>query len=607
VRNVVESIDKRQGYKGALEKVESDQQRQWLKNQRTRLLKESSMYFTITDEREKKYELEESEDYWIKRDEREKDFLITVKNKDYFIGNQKDDLLFKVIQKGKKYKALVVGVNDRARIVYVDIGGLRGVVPYAGFNWMHERNISTSRDYYSLLTRPSTLIKKGDVVLVSLNDSNVKLKKKLYKSFMTQNFLKLKKERLKEINRQRYLEFNITQEPEAEGALVSIDPFSGEFVSMVGGYDFTRSQFNRALQSKRQPGSSFKPLLYAAALENGYTPSSIIIDSPETLGGVDQSLNWKPRNYDGKFKGPVTFRNSLEQSRNVTTIKIASDLGVKKIVDFSKRIGFNAELDKDLSLALGSFGVTLVDIVSTYAIFPNGGLRLKPRSILSIHDRNGNEVAFDERQADLRVVEVKDTDDQSSNEKEKSMSDSDDEPENKVKENRYTDFLKGDQIYDRRLAYIMTNLLKGVVHHGTGRGTRSVSNYLGGKTGTTNNYVDAWFIGFSPRLATGVWTGLDDNGTLGWGETGAKSALPAWREFMRASIKKYGESEFAAPIGIVNVKVDKETGKVIKKQGKQGFLEAFVEGDLPGKSKFIKKEELSDSILLEEDDFYNNQ
>jgi penicillin-binding protein 1A len=615
---LLKEIDKRQGYKGALRKIEKDYIKEWVVKQRESFIKDQSNYFTIDKEYQKLYEVTFDDTFGDSYTVANDRFNIEVKNKRFKKGNYKNDKVLEFVKIDEEYKAIVTGVDNKARVIYVNAMGLSGIIKYDNFKWAHKREISTERNYYGNIRNPSEITEVGDVILVSLKKKSSTLSSAVDKSFKTY-LKKLDKKKRSLLYSQRYCDFTLDQKPDVEGALVSIAPFSGELISMVGGYDFKKSQFNRAIQSKRQPGSSFKPLLYAAAIENGYNPATIIIDSPETLGGVDASLNWKPRNYDGKFKGPITLRNSLEQSRNVTTIKMADDLGVEKIVNFMERIGFNADLDKDLSLALGSFGVTLMDIVSTYAVFPNGGLKVKTKSIISISDREGNEVAFDENQSDLKPLEEVVSDDGTTSEK--NITDAQDKLEPKVNlnedeqgdsnKNPYLSTLNDDQVYDRRLAYIMTNLLKGVVHHGTGRGARSVSPYLGGKTGTTNNYVDAWFIGFSQKLATGVWTGFDDNGTLGWGETGAKSALPLWRDYMQASIRKYGESDFQVPLGIVNVPIDKNTGKPIKDKRKASFIEAFVEGDIEGNKNADKAEDADNpnapGAILEDDDYYNNQ
>lgn len=614
VKRTVKDIDKRQGFKGPLKQVPEDKISQWIEESRKKFIKEQSNFFTINEKSEKVYEVEFDDTFSEKLADHTKNFKEVIKSKSYSPGRFKDDQAFTYLKEGDNYKGIVLGVSDRARLVYVSVNGVNGVIPYSGFRWAHERVIATERNYFPDIRKPSTILKKGDVILVELKKKSTTFKKAMDKTF-AKYYKKLGKNELRVLNQQRYCLFNLDQKPDAEGALISIQPFSSELVSMVGGQSFQKSQFNRAIQSLRQPGSSFKPLLYAAALENGYTPSSIIIDSPETLGGMDEGLNWKPRNYDGKFKGPITFRNSLEQSRNVTTIKIADDLGVKKIIDYMNRIDFKAKLDQDLSLALGSFGVTLMDIVSTYALFPNGGVKIEPKSILSIHNRKGEEISFVEKRDRLEEPNTEDALPEEEQEVVADVQEAEEKEEGEEKEseeeiNPYLTSLTGDQVYDRRLAYIMTNLLRGVVLHGTGRGAKSVSTYLGGKTGTTNNYVDAWFIGFSQKLATGVWTGFDDNGTLGWGETGAKAALPVWREFMRASIRKYGESDFKVPLGIVHIPIDKNTGKKVD-SGKVGFMESFVEGDIEGRKKAVARknneEDIGSEPLLEDDDYYENQ
>ncbi len=300
----------------------------------------------------------------------------------------------------------------------------------------------------------------------------------------------------------------------------------------------------------------------------------------------------------------MTFRNSLEQSRNVPTIKIADQLGVQTVLDFAKRIGFEAELDQDLSLALGSFGVDLVDLVSVYSIFPNGGKKINPKFILSVLDRDKKEVDF------KNIIAEKES---SPKEEEKSIEQPSEENMNEIKEkmNPYLADLNEEQVYDKRLAYLMTNLLRGVVLHGTGMRAKSISEFLGGKTGTTNNYVDAWFLGFSSNVVTGVWTGMDDNKTLGWGETGSKSALPIWIEFMKAGLKKFGEHDFQQPPGIINININKETGAIVDSQSDTAFLESFVEGTGPDKETIIENlstEEIEkNKQFIDDDDYFENQ
>ncbi len=614
VKKNVKAVDKRQGYKGPIKQLKKEEWDNYQMELLTEFYKDQSTFFTLNEESEKEYEVTIDENEIEKSKKILSEFRESVPDKRIFPGLNKEAKFSSFLKKGDEFNAVVEYVDNWARAVYVNIGGQYGVIPYSGFRWAHERKISEERHYWSYLVKPSELISVGDVIKVKIDNFDMKINDLVTDQFS--KYIAKKSKKQKEIiYKQRYMKLLLEQEADAEGALVSIEPKTGNIIALVGGKDFAKSQFNRALQSKRQPGSAFKPILFAAALENGYTPSTIIMDSPETLGGVDASLDWKPRNYDGIFKGPVTVRESLEHSRNVPTVKMAYDLGVDKILNFVERIGFNATLAHDLSLSLGSFGVTLVDIVTTYGLFPNGGQKVIPHSILSIKDRDGNPVVFNEDYEDLKTPEGETP----VIEAPKEETPTDDllaaegtpvEEVEKEKPNPFLESLDEVQVYDRRLSYVMTNLLRGVVLHGTGRRAKSVSTYLGGKTGTTNNYVDAWFLGFSQNLVTGVWTGFDENQTLGWGETGAKSALPAWTEFMRAGVKKYGESDFKVPMGIVNVYIDKDSGRPVSAGSEGAFLESFVEGTEPGAQSDQTEErsiEENTGPILEEDDYYLNQ
>lgn len=609
------AIDKRQGYKGPLSHLDSDEaMREFFRKQREELYSDNSNFFEVGEDYKKIFELSFDPNELNIVEERNKAVKEKAKYTRFEPGYLKDDPFLGQIKEDDNYKAVVLKVLDPERIVIVSIGGVTALLGYEQFNWAHERLIKEERHFYPYVTRPSTILKRGDVVLVKVLKKKVSFQDTMTKASFNKRLQKHKDYKL--IRKENYLLCLLDQEPDAEAALVSITPSNGEIVSFVGGYNFKKSQFNRAIQSQRQPGSSFKPLLFAAGLENGYSSATIIIDSPEALGGYDASLNWKPRNYDGKFKGPITFRNSLEQSRNIPTIKIAEKLGVSKVVDFVDRIGFKATLDKDLSLALGSFGVTLMDMVTTYGIFPNGGRLIKARSILSVTDRYGEAFLFEQDEVvpeeieETKTVEATPTPEVVPVKIENTEVVEGESEEVKIDVNQFLEGLGPIQVYDKRLAYIMTNLLKGVVLNGTGRGAKSVSHYLGGKTGTTNSYVDAWFMGFSSNVVTGVWTGFDDNKTLGWGETGAKSALPIWKNYMAAALRKFGEHDFKPPLGIVNVLIDKETGRISKSANNRSFMEAFVEGTEPGSDdgKKIEKEGKNQNTqFYEEDDYYNNQ
>ena len=624
-----EAIDKRQGFKGPIETLDYEDREvvdNFFIEFRKKVFNDKSQYFTISDKQEKEFELVFNEELFYEVQQYQSEWIKQIRNKRFQPGIFERDSLVDLLDFSKKYQAVVTKIDDWARIIYVSIGGVPGIIPFEQYRWAHERFISENRNYASYVYKPSSILKKGDVVLVSIQKKSVGVWRYLNKPFA--KFYAKNKE-IGLVKKEKFLLCLLDQVPDAQVALFSVSPKTGEVLSLVGGTDFKKSQFNRALQSKRQPGSSFKPILYAAGLENGFTPASIIIDSPEALGSADENLNWKPGNYDGKFLGEMTFRKSLEKSRNVPTIKMAEKIKVPVIIDFVKRIGIDAELDRDLSLALGSFGVTLMDIVSAYALFPNGGRVVDVKSIISVIDREGNSYEIPEKfKSDVikKRLEVEEQEKLALQEQEKikqevledlniENNETDDKKVKKELEvNPYHLTLGESQVYDSRLAYLMTNLLRGVIQYGTGRSARDVSQFIGGKTGTTNSYVDAWFIGFSSNLALGVWTGFDDNKTLGWGETGAKSALPIWKEYMKAGLKKFGEHDFRVPTGIVNVMIDKETGKLAGGDTSNAFMEAFVEGSEPrleedflvNEDEDIKQADLGGTIL-EDDEYYNNQ
>ncbi len=610
----IREIDKRQGYKGPLGFLATPEEVfEYEKKFRTELYEEVSNFFILDENNEKQNEIVYDEQRHLKIRDNMEQWKKEIANRRFVPGFQEDDPLHEYLRVDESYKAVVEKVDGLGRIVYVNIGGVPGIISQSGYRWAHERVISEERPRTYPVVNPNTILKPGDVVLVKVLDKSVGLWRNVYSDFRTRykSFSKLN-----EVMKQHYVYCELDQEPDVQGALFSINPHNGEIIAFVGGSDFRKNQFNRIVQSARQPGSSFKPIIYAAALENGFTPASIILDSPEALGGADAGLNWKPRNYDGKFIGPMTLRRALEKSRNIPAIKIASKVGVSTIHDFAARIGFEAKIDPDLSLSLGSFGVSLKDIVSSYAIFPNGGKIVDPKSVISIVDRDGNVYQLDENEK-LNKIRLKEnygsTDEEAQKVDVSADIKGDDAPTTEEKKediNPYQVALGGEQVYDPRLSYLMSNLLKGVVLHGTGRGAKSVSHFLGGKTGTTNNYVDAWFVGFSSNVATGVWTGFDDNKTLGWGETGGKSALPIWRDYMRATIQKFGEHDFKIPPGIVHVAIDQETGRLAK-DSMSGFVEAFVEGTEPKEDseQLIREDSEEDSKggLFEEEDYYNVQ
>jgi len=322
-----------------------------------------------------------------------------------------------------------------------------------------------------------------------------------------------------------------------QGALICIGAKNGHIRAMVGGRDFGISQFNRAIQSKRQPGSAFKSIIYAAAIDKGYTPATIIIDSPIAYTGVEEEELWKPRNYDEEFRGPTLFRTALIQSRNVVTIKILRDIGIDYVVDYVRNMGINSHLNRDLSLALGTSEVSLLELTGAYAVFANQGARYEPMFVTMVLDRYGD------------ILEV----------------------------NRP----QMEKVIGEDTAFIMTRLLEGVVREGTGWRVRALNRPTAGKTGTTNDLADAWFIGYTPSLVTGVWVGFDEMRSLGEHETGSRAASPIWLEFMRKVLKDESMEDFVLPEGVVFAKIDAKTGLLANSKSVETVLECFKEGTVP--------------------------
>jgi penicillin-binding protein 1A len=348
------------------------------------------------------------------------------------------------------------------------------------------------------------------------------------------------------------LTVTLEQTPLAEGAILAIDNRTGQIKAMVGGWSFSRSKFNRAVQAYRQLGSTFKPIVYTAAIDRGFTPTSILIDAPVSYPAGNGQI-YSPHNYDHKFLGPITLRYALEESRNIPAIKMMDALGPKNVLDYAKRFGFEEDFPPYLPIALGAGDATLLDITSAYTAFPNQGVRMKPFDVLTVKDREGN--LLEENRA---------------------------EP---------SDVIRADT------AFVMTNLLRGVLSlRGTGaRATSLAAEWpLAGKTGTVDDNTDAWFVGFDPDITVGVWLGFDDKRkSLGALEQGAYVALPIWMEFMRAYIDgrpdKDDPPEFQAPGNIVFLAVDKSNGAVLSADTPGSIQEAFISGTQPGANSFNRQ------------------
>ncbi len=335
-------------------------------------------------------------------------------------------------------------------------------------------------------------------------------------------------------------EATLDQEPEVEGALLALENRTGRVLAMVGGYDFDRSKFNRATQASRQLGSLFKAALYGAAIDQGYTTTTIVQDEPVSYDVGPGQNRYKPTNYDHTYEGPIPLRRALEKSRNVPAVWMMNEVGPETVVAFARRLGFSSPIPPFLSVALGSAEATLQEVTSAYSVFPNRGIRMVPYLIERIEDRDG--AVLENNQPSPRVAIRADT------------------------------------------AYIMVSLMRGVVQRGTGmRARRQLAWPLGGKTGTVDEYTDAWFVGFDPEITVGVWVGYDEKKTLGTGEEGARVALPIWIEFFKAHIANRGAPEgFVPPGNIVFASVDPTTGEVAEPWATGTIQEVFIAGTQPG-------------------------
>jgi penicillin-binding protein 1A len=358
------------------------------------------------------------------------------------------------------------------------------------------------------------------------------------------------------------------QIPTVEAALLSIETATGDVLAMVGGRDYLNSEFNRATQALRQPGSSFKPFIYGAALSRGYTPVSILHDRPVVIEDRDSGFVWRPRNYGRHFFGPLPMRKALAKSINNATVHLFRDVGVDYVIDYARRLGISSPLNRDLTLALGSSDVTLLELTTAYAVFPNRGRRVVPRFITKVTDRDGHVLLEDVALGNPPPPVLKPLENPNQQQEKPILY-----PDGEI--------LPTDRIISEAEAFLMCDLLKAVVQEGTGRGVKRLGGHLGGKTGTTNDQADAWFMGFSPDVTTGVWVGYDSVKLLGWGETGAKAALPIWRDFMRAAIKGKQVRDFEAPDKIVYERVDPETGLLADASTEGAYFQPFLEETAP--------------------------
>jgi penicillin-binding protein 1A len=387
----------------------------------------------------------------------------------------------------------------KAKSLEVQLGRYRGEVPLESMKWTKITNFAEA-------------FREGDSVLVQV---------------------------LSVDERRKVADLALEQDPELEGALAALDPRDGAIKAMIGGYDFERSKFNRAVQARRQPGSAFKPFVYATAFDRGLTPSTIIEDSPISfhfrVGG--KVVEWSPENYDRKFHGPTTLRRGLENSVNVVTVKLIDQVGVDPVIRMAHQMGIESELRREIALALGVSEVTPLELISAYGVLANGGVRAEPFAIRKVTDSQG------------RILEEHVA-----------------EPQ---------------EVIQPETAYVLVNVMKGVVERGTAARARVLKRPLAGKTGTTSEATDVWFIGFTPNLVAGVWVGYDVKKSLGPAETGGRLALPLWITFMQKILPDFPPEDFTPPENVVAIPVNHMTGRPVPQDEKGAILEYFIKGTEP--------------------------
>ena len=425
-------------------------------------------------------------------------------------------------------EGLVVKVDDKGKEVSIQLGKALARLPLKEMKWARKPDKEVA--YYAARVRePSSVLAKGDVVLVRLLEK--------YGVGTPEETGDGKKGKSGKKHDGFTWLVALEPEPAAQGALVCLDAETGEVKTMLGGRSFDESQFNRAIQSRRQPGSAFKPLIYSAAIDQGMTPVTVIMDSPYVSAPNAAGEVWKPKNYKKKFYGPTLIRTGLAKSRNVITVKILNKIGVGYAIDYARKMGIESNLTPNLSLALGSSGVSLMELTRAYAAFANGGMLVTPFFVKRILDRGGN------------VIE----------------------------ENQPTTT----PVLSRETAFVMTDLLKAVISEGTGWRVRALKRPVAGKTGTTNDLRDAWFMGYTPEFVTGVWVGYDDSREMGKGETGSRAASPIWLGFMQQVLAEKPIIDFEVPKGVVFAKIDRETGHLASGRSRKTVFQAFKEGTQP--------------------------
>ncbi|MBI5815232.1 MAG: PBP1A family penicillin-binding protein [Nitrospinae bacterium] len=411
---------------------------------------------------------------------------------------------------GRRIRGVVTAVDKG--LVRVTFDGAKGTIQLASMDWAHKANPNADFMWAPKIEDARKVLKKGDIIEVGI---------------------------LARAGADGQIPLALDQTPNTQASLLATNPKTGEILAMVGGYDADVSKFNRTVQAMRQPGSSFKPIIYTAALDNGFTPATVVMDSPVVIDPAKTGFKaWNPSNFEGEYFGPTTIREAVTHSRNVVTVKVIDKIGAQVVVDYARLFGITSPLDPYLSLALGSYPVTVEEMVRAYGVLANGGDFVDLMYINSVKDSKDS------------IME----------------SNSPSPPDPRI---------------SPATAYVMASVMKSVVAEGTAAKVAELGRPIAGKTGTTNNYNDAWFIGFTPDIVCAVWVGRDDNSPIGKKETGARAAIPIWIAFMKEALKNYAVRDFTPPENVVFARVDKKTGLLTKSSSENAIFEAFIDGTQP--------------------------
>lgn len=596
VQEGLRRIDKRRGYRGPKRKIElanTEEVQKFLTSTRDFLFKDKRKYLEIAADGS----------------------FPTLKEFKTFhqpVGDGMDNIP-PYISVGEIVEGIVVKIDDVANVAYVNFAEGEGVIPLKDMAWARKFNPDLHYGEHLHIKKVSQALLPGDVIDVMV------LNKSYSAPVIGKNTSKT--------NFKNFAHLALEQEPEVESALLSFDLETGDIIAMVGGYDFyKKSKFNRAIQALRQTGSGFKPIVYAAGLDAGLTPATPIMGAPIVYGGQklqgdentqttaasskdkEEEEAWKPENYDGKFTGDVLMRTALKRSLNTPTIRVLEKATVPFSAEFARRLGIFSPLNMDLSLALGTSGVTVYEMNKAFSVFANKGKRFTPIIIREVKDHAGNtllkNVSLDERfKEKIAAIEQEFATKREEYPRlvQAHQQKMEQDPKLKPLVNSFY-FPDHDQLISPQTAYLMVSMLQGVTMEpdGTGGRAAALGRASGGKTGTTNGYYDAWFLGFTPQISTSVWVGLDTEKTLGRGETGGDSALPIWLPYMQHVHKDLPIATFEPPEGITFATVDKVTGKV--SNGADALRVPFRAGTEPGANPQTDQEkDVEDKSFLRED------